>query len=147
MEEDLVSQGSDSEKRKGAGMDSSSLYSLLYECLPHYMAMGMTVHEYWEEDGDLAIYYRKAEEIREEKLNWQLHLQGMYVYEAICDASPILRAFAKRGTKPIPYPSVPYGVEVSDKEDRDAQTRKAMEVFSSWAIRYNQRRELENAGS
>ena len=95
----------------------------------------------------MAIYYRKAEEIREEKLNWQLHLQGMYVYEAICDASPILRAFAKRGTKPIPYPSVPYGVEVSDKEDRDAQTRKAMEVFSSWAIRYNQRRELENAGS
>jgi len=147
MEEDLVSQGSDSDKRKGAG-DSSSLSSYLYECLPVYMAMGMTPYEYWEEDSDLAIYYRKAEEIRQEKLNWQLHLQGMYFYEAICCASPVFNPYAKKGTKPIPYRSVPYGVEEKESANKDAQTRKAMDIFSAWAARYNNsRKELENAGS
>ena len=146
MEEDLVSQGSDSEKRKGAE-DSSSLSSLLEDTFPYYMAMGMSFHEYWEGDSDLAVYYRKAEEIRQEKLNWQLHLQGMYIYEAICCASPIFNPYAKKGTKPIPYPSVPYGVQMNESVDKTAQTKRAMDVFSAWASRYNDRREAENAGT
>lgn len=147
MEEDLVSQGSDSEKRKGAE-DSSSLYSYLEESCPVFMAMGMTLYEYWEGPGELAVYYRKAEEIRQEKLNWQLHLQGMYFYEAICDASPIFNPYAKKGTRPIPYPSKPYGVEVDEHIDKTAQTKKAMAVFSAWASRYNDSRKgAENAGS
>ena len=144
MEEDLVSQGSDSKKRKGAE-DSSSLSSYLEECCPVYMAMGMTPHEYWEEDCELAVFYRKAEEHRQEKLNWQL--QGMYFYEAICDASPIFNPYAKRGTKPIPYPTKPYGVVEDEEIDKTAQTKKAMAVFSAWASRYNDRREVNNAGS
>jgi len=146
MEEDLVSQGSNSEKRKGAE-DSSSLISLLYDCLPIYMSIGMSVEEYWEGDADLPVYYRKAEELRQEKLNWQLHLQGMYFYEALCDASPIFNPYAKRGTKPVPYPSVPYGVKESEDVDKTEQTKKAMEVFGAWATRFNQRREASNAGS
>ena len=146
MEEDLVSQGSDSEKRKGAE-DSSSLSSYLEECCPIFMSMGMTLYEYWEGPGELAVYYRRAEEIRQEKLNWQLHLQGMYFYEAMCCASPIFNPYAKKGTKPIPYRTTPYGVEVDEHIDKTAQTKKAMDVFSAWASRYNQRREAENAGS
>lgn len=147
MEEDLVSQGSDSEKRKGAE-DSSSLCSYLEECCPVFMAMGMTLHEYWEEDSDLVLYYRRAEEIRQEKLNWQLHLQGMYIYEAICDSSPIFNPYAKKGTKPIPYRTKPYGVETDEHIDKTAQTKKAMDVFSAWASRFNSsRKEAENAGS
>lgn len=140
MEEDLVSQGSDSEKRKGAGMDSSSLSSLLYECFPEYLSIGMTVEQYWEGDGDLAIYFREAEKHRQEKLNWQLHLQGLYIYDAICCASPIFNPYAKRGTKPIPYPSLPYGVQKEEEIDKTAQTRRAMEIFSAWAIRHNTKR-------
>ena len=147
MEEDLVSQGSDSEKRKGAE-EHSSLYSFLYDCFPVYLSFGMTPHEYWEEDGDLAIYYRKAEEHRQEKLNWQLHLQGMYIYEAICCASPLFNPFAK-DRKPIPYRATPYGVEDETETSKDAQTKKAMDVFSAWAVSYNERirEETVNAGS
>ena len=148
MEEDLVSQGSDSEKRKGAE-DSSSLSSFLYECLPIYMSLGMSVEEYWEGDADLPIYYRKAEKLRQERLNWQLHLQGMYIYEAICDASPLFQPFAKRGTKPIPYRTVPYGVEESESIDKTEQTRRAMELFSAKVSKINEqfRKEANNAGS
>ena len=111
------------------------------------MAMGMTLHEFWEEDCELAVFYRKAEEYRQEKLNWQLHLQGMYFYEALCDASPIFNPYAKKGTKPIPYRSLPYGVTETEEINKTEQTRKAMEVFSAWVSRYNDRREASNAGS
>ena len=145
MEEDLVSQGSDSEKRKGAE-DSSSLSSYLEECCPHYLAIGMSLHEYWEEDGDLVVYYRKAEEIRQDKLNWQLHLQGLYIYEAICDASPIFNPYAKKGTKPIPYRSTPYGVEEKAVIDKTEQTKRAMELFSAHVAKFNEnfRKEAED---
>ena len=111
------------------------------------MAIGMCIDEYWEGDALLPVYYRKAEELRQEKMNWQLHLQGMYIYEAICDASPIFNPYAKRGTKPIPYRSVPYGVEESEVIDKTEQTKKAMEIFSAWATRFNERKEANNAES
>lgn len=148
MEEDLVSQGSDSEKRKGAE-DSSSLSSYLEECCPYYMAMGMSLHEYWEEDSDLAVYYREAERVRQDKINWQLHLQGLYIYEAVCDASPLFQPFAKKGTKPIPYRSLPYGVEEPKTVNKTEQTRKAMEVFSAQVSRINEKmgKEVNNGGT
>ena len=44
--------------------------------------------------------YRKAEELRKERVNQEMWLQGMYIYDAISRLSPILRAFAKRERKP-----------------------------------------------
>lgn len=86
--------------------------------------------------------------MRIEKMNWQAHLQGMYIYEAICDASPILNPFAKKGTKPLPYPSVPYGATESTHVDKDAQTKKAMDIFSARVAQFNEnfRKEIEDAG-
>lgn len=145
MEEDLVSQGSDSEKRKGAGTDySTSLCSFLYDSLALFLSIGMTSQEFWEEDGDLAICYRKAEEYRQDRANWFAHLQGLYIYEAICDVAPILNPLAKKGTKARPYPSRPYGADQDIKIDKKAQTEKARDVFFAWAIRFNERRSPEN---
>ena len=65
----------------------------------------------------LAKYYREADAIRMKRRNEELWIQGMYIYEALCDVSPILHAFAKRGTKPTPYPDHPYALTVSDREE------------------------------
>jgi hypothetical protein len=62
-----------------------------------------------------------------EKRNQELWLQGMYIYEALCDVSPILHAFAKRGTKPVPYTEQPY--PLSNKEVKRAKEDKEREVF------------------
>lgn len=70
----------------------------------------MTPEQYWDGDPMLAKYYRKADEIRKERLNEELWFQGMYIYEALCDVSPVLRAFAKNGTKPHPYSEKPYSI-------------------------------------
>lgn len=93
-----------------------------YEAFPYYLAMGMTPEQFWEGDPDLARHYRRAEEIRNEKRNQELWLQGLYIYEALCDASPIFHSFAKKGTKPRPYAERPYSL--TDKERKKEQKAK-----------------------
>lgn len=95
-----------------------------YEQFPYYLAIGMTPEQYWDGDPALAKYYRKADEIRLERHNQEKWLQGMYIYEAICDASPILRAFAKKGTKPHPYTEKPYPITNKQrKQDIEAKEK------------------------
>ena len=87
----------------------------------------------------LAKYYRQAEEIRNEIKNQELWLQGVYIYEALCDVSPIMTAIPKKGAKPLPYPERPYTIsekqrklEEADKERRIAEKGKMfMERFMS----------------
>ena len=59
----------------------------------------MTFEQYWEQDCLLVKYYREAEEIRRERKNQEMWLQGMYYYDALMRVSPILRAFAKKVKK------------------------------------------------
>jgi hypothetical protein len=77
----------------------------------------MTPEQYWDDDPMLAKYYRKADELSRKRRNEELWLQGMYFYEALCDVAPVLHAFAKRGTKPTPYPDHPYALTVNDREE------------------------------
>lgn len=98
-----------------------------YEQFPYYLAIGMTPEQYWEGDPALAKYYRKADEIKLERLNQEKWLQGMYIYEAICDASPILHSFAKKGTKPHPYTDKPYSL--TDRERKQEKVSKEKETF------------------
>ena len=96
------------------------------EQFPFYLSIGMTPEQYWDGDSELAKFYRKAEEIRTERKNQELWLQGMYVYEAICDASPILHDFAKRGTKPHPYVEKPYPLNRRQIEEEAAAKEKSI---------------------
>lgn len=82
--------------------------------------MGMSYEQFWEQDCLLVIPYRKAYMIRQENQNRFAWLQGMYIYEALCDVSPVLHAFAKSGTKVRPYPDKPYEFE-SPKKKRKAE--------------------------
>lgn len=97
-----------------------------YEVFPYYLAIGMTPEQYWDGDPELVKYYRKAEEIRNEKRNQELWLQGMYIYEALCDASPIFHAFAKKGTKPRPYSTAPYALTVKEQKKEKEAKEKAV---------------------
>lgn len=91
------------------------------------MSIGMTYDEFWCGDVSMVRAYRKAQELRDRRRNQELWLQGMYVYEAICDVAPILHAFAKKGTKPEPYAKEPYPItegEVREREEREERIRQ-----------------------
>lgn len=80
-----------------------------WELLPQYMAIGMTAREFWDGEPRLAVAYREAEKIRQEREDAAAWLQGMYVYEAVCCASPLFHDFVgKRRVTPAPYSKEPY---------------------------------------
>lgn len=97
-----------------------------YKMFPYYLSIGMTPEQYWDGDPMLVKYYREAECLRRQRVNEELWLQGLYVYEAICDVAPVLHAFAKRGTKAHPYIDAPYPIDRVQKELQEETKEKAV---------------------
>ena len=96
----------------------------------------MTYEQYWYGDVCMVRAYREADRRRIERKNMEYHLMGMYVYEAICDVSPVLHAFARRGAKPIPYRTAPYSLKdqperAEDKARQDENDRLKARLYMS----------------
>lgn len=88
---------------------------------PEYIAIGMTYEQFWDGDPKIAKFYRQAQEIKERKVNTHMWLLGAYVYEAICDVSPILNIGAKKGSKPIPWRERPFAITEKDRKEEERQ--------------------------
>lgn len=114
--------GSEREDRSAPDFSYSEKFE---ELCPYYMSIGMTYAEYWDGDPEMARYYRKTEELNRERRNQELWLQGVYIYEALCDVAPVLHAFAKKGTKPAPFTTTPY--PLTEKQRKENEERKARE--------------------
>ena len=109
------------------------------EAFPHYLAMGMPSREYWEDDCELVRAYRKAHMLKQEADNQFAWLQGMYVYEAICDVAPVLHAFAKRGTTVRPYPDKPYEFKAPKRLTKAQENEQKMRNGIAWMERMTAR--------
>ncbi len=130
-------------KREKSKVESSSLTKLFEEQCPIYMSYGMTYDEFWNGNPSRAIFYRRAAIIQAKRKDEECWIQGVYVYDALCRVSPILHAFSKSGTKPLPYVERPYlsNARLDDAEEREALKQKQMENemlvaklrFSQWA--------------
>ena len=96
------------------------------EVFPYYLSIGMTESQYWDGDCDLVKAYRKADELRNHRRNQELWMQGLYFYEALCRVSPIFHAFAKKGTKPVPYIEEPFPLTKRDIQDLEERKQKAI---------------------
>lgn len=108
------------------------------EC-PKYMAYGMSFHDFWYGPADMVIFYREAYKIKMKQLDENNWILGMYVYEAILDCSPILHAFSKKGTKPLPYAEKPYLMDklrekTQEEKDQEKENErlKAIVHFNNW---------------
>lgn len=87
-----------------------SYTDIFYTKFPYYLSIGMTEEQYWDKDCTLVKYYREADELNKERVNQQMWLQGLYIYDAIVRISPILRSFARKGTKAQPYVEEAYPI-------------------------------------
>ena len=103
------------------------------------MSIGMSFDEFWNDDVSKVKAYRKAYELQEKRRNQELWLQGMYFYEALCNASPLFRFSMKKGViKPEPYLKEPYPIttaEVREREEREARLKqeKMKAAFAAFA--------------
>ena len=98
---------------------------LFEESFPFYLAIGMSPSEYWEGDPKLAQYYRKAYHIKQEEINNNAWLQGVYVYDAVSTALyNSLRGLGKNKSPAREYAKEPYGFKNKVKSDAE----KAREV-------------------
>ena len=101
----------------------------VHEHFPYYLAIGMTYELYWEGDPQLVKDYRKADELRRQRVNEDQWWQGMYIYNALCCVAPIFRDLAKKGTKAHPYPDTPYAINKKQKEiQEETKERKNAEA-------------------
>ena len=67
----------------------------------------------------------------------------MYSYQAIGNLAPILRAFAKKGTKAVPYPDQPFALNTMQKEKQD---EKAKAYFQALAMSFNKKFQEKGGG-
>lgn len=125
---------------------------VFYEQFPYYLSIGMTAEQYWDEDSTLTIYYRKAEEIRKERSNYELWLQGMYMYDALARVSPLFRSFGKQGTKAMSYVDKPYPINERMVAEAKAEQEKkeflkaqaSMEqMMVQWNMRFAERSDAD----
>ena len=105
------------------------------ESFPFYLAIGMSLAEYWEGDPKLAQYYRKAYCIKQEQLNNNAWLQGLYIYDAVSTA--LHNALRGMGKNPPPtknYAKEPYNLFKKEKspEEKAIEVEQEQEKAAIW---------------
>ena len=114
------------------------------ECFPFYLAIGMSFAEYWEGDPKLAQYYRKAYRIKQEEINNNAWLQGMYIYDAVSTALyNALRGMGKSKPPVKDYAKQPYELKnrVKSEEEKAREVQIEQEKAAAWMenfVRINQ---------
>ena len=127
-------------KEKSKQVEGTSLTELFEELCPIFMSYGMSYDEYWHSSPYRAKFYLEAHKLKVKQKDEEMWMQGMYIYEALCDVSPILHAFSKKGTKPLPYSKRPYMSNINElktKQDKETEKKNAELIarvyFENWA--------------
>lgn len=99
----------------------------------------MSYDEFWYGSPYRAKFYLETYKSKIRQQDERMWMQGMYIYEALCKVSPVLHAFSKKGTKPLPYSSKPYLYDQPEfkSEQEKEQQRKNEELlvklhFKKW---------------
>jgi hypothetical protein len=121
-----------------------SYQKLFEEQCPYYMSIGMTCDEFWYGDPNRAKYYRKAYELKKKQINEQMWLQGLYVYEAICDIAPVLVTIPSKNAKIQEYSNEPYALTVKEQKEREQKElerrqKAMMNRFGAMSVMINQK--------
>lgn len=119
-------------------------YQVFRRVFPYYLSIGMTYEQFWEMDSSLVRAYRKAEKLRRDTANFNLWLQGRYIFDALCCASPLFRSLSKPGTTAHPYLEKPYEFEKPVQDENERNKQRGLNAMKGIAARFNKsRRERE----
>lgn len=89
----------------------------------------MTNEEFWYEQPRLVKAYREAQKLRDERINQQLWLQGLYNYDAL--SVVISNAFGKQGARKQKYLTEP--VELHPHKAKPEEIRQQLvQELNAW---------------
>lgn len=83
----------------------------------------MSSAEYWDGDNDLPRYYRKAYKMKQEQINREAWMHGLYVYDAVVSAMSHL---SQNKNSHKNYAAEPYSFTQEDIDREDE--RKVVEA-------------------
>jgi hypothetical protein len=89
------------------------------------MSIGMTYDEFWNQVVTMVRAFRKADELKRQRQNEVLWMQGLYVREALL--STVGNMFSGKGATPIEYPKEPYPITAGQVEEKKEREQKNME--------------------
>lgn len=116
---------------------------LFKDVLPYYLSIGMTYEQFYYEDSELVVSYRKAQKLRDNSQNEFLWLQGLYFRDALAEV--LNKCFG--GSKSVKYPTNPYPLTKEDAERIDEMERvERMESLRQSLLNQNKRKEDDNHG-
>ncbi len=99
---------------------------------PYYLSLGCSYDEFWNKPSWVVVAYREAEIQRQERVNYESWLQGLYMYTGIKSA---IDTFAwgfggKKGAKPPAYPDRRFAFTDREKEaDRQIRIAESLKFF------------------
>lgn len=140
----------DSKTNDGGSSDDGEspflVAQMLEDCFPYYLSLGMSYDEYWYGDPNLVVAYRKAEEIRSHRRNWEMWMNGRYTYDAIMRLVPSLNMWKPK--EPIDYIEEPYPLTRKEYEERMQREEKRKqeemrEKLKAFAMRQNAKKKEE----
>lgn len=95
---------------------------MLDDCFPYYLSLGMTYEQYWDGVPSLVVAYRKAEDMRSHRRNWEMWMHGRYTYDAIMRLIPSFNQWKPK--EPIEYMDEPYPLTRKEYEERVAREER-----------------------
>ena len=109
------------------------------KALPYYMAIGMSPDEFWHGDSSLTAAYRDAYKLKQKNLNWQLWMQGLYIYDAVAVA--VGNNLSKKGAKRLEYLKEPLEIfektEAEKKVEEEKARQKVIAQLNQWKARWD----------
>lgn len=124
---------------EGGIFTALSFTQIFYKHLPYYLSIGMTSDEFWLKDVFLAKAYREADEIRKDRRNEELWLQGAYIYDALTRVAPLLSlgGGTSEGYIEEPYPRTQKQYEEQQERKNKRATEQTLDLLKSWQSNVN----------
>lgn len=113
------------------------------EACPQYLAMGMSYEQFWDGEADMVISYRKAYELRQQEINNNAWLNGLYIWRALQSAPLFVNGFVPKGARIEPYLDKPINFAPPERKnkkrlsEREVKKQQAISHVEQLAARFN----------
>lgn len=118
---------------------------------PDYLAMGMSMDEYWNGDAELPKYYREADRLKRIRANHDAWLHGLYIYNALGAVSPLFHDLIKnpQAEKYLSEPFDLYPKKLPKQMEQQIEDEKELanqEILKAWFAKVNRLKAEQKGG-